>query len=72
MPAAPGEQPVGDARYSFCSKRVDAIGRRYADGFHSSASDPSLKAEYGHTMPDYSGLAPPPTFGGPPPPPPAY
>ena len=44
--------------------------RRYADGFHSSASDPSLKAKYGNAKADYSHLPPPPTFGAPPPPPP--
>ena len=52
------------------STQVDAIGRRYADGFHSSASDPSLKAKYGNAKADYSHLPPPPTFGAPPPPPP--
>ena len=52
------------------SIQVDAIGRRYADGFHSSASDPSLKAKYGNAKADYSHLPPPPTFGAPPPPPP--
>ena len=57
-------------RYAFCNRRVDAIGRRYADGFHSSASDPSLKAKYGNAKADYSHLPPPPTFGAPPPPPP--
>ena len=57
-------------------KLVDAFsgrvleGRRYADGFHSSASDPSLKAKYGNAKADYSHLPPPPTFGAPPPPPP--
>ena len=68
-PAATAQAETGE-RYAFCNRRVDAIGRRYADGFHSSASDPSLKAKYGNAKEDYSNLPPPPTFGAPPPPPP--
>ena len=69
-PPAPTPQAETGERYAFCNRRVDAIGRRYADGFHSSASDPSLKAKYGNAKADYSHLPPPPTFGAPPPPPP--
>lgn len=32
------------------------------DGFHSSASDPELKAKYGHIKPEIN-IAPPPTGG---------
>merc|ERR1719502_716020 len=37
-PLRPARQAETGERYAFCNRRVDAIGRRYADGFHSSAS----------------------------------
>mmetsp|Transcript_14084 Transcript_14084/g.42592 ORF Transcript_14084/g.42592 Transcript_14084/m.42592 type:complete len:348 (-) Transcript_14084:1225-2268(-) len=48
------------AEYSHVSKRRDAFGR-YADGFHSSSSDPTLAAKYGHqSRKSYAQLPPPP------------
>mmetsp|Transcript_14723 Transcript_14723/g.48037 ORF Transcript_14723/g.48037 Transcript_14723/m.48037 type:complete len:363 (+) Transcript_14723:128-1216(+) len=46
--------------YCHVSKRRDASGR-YADGFHSSSSDPSLAAKYGHErIRSHPELPPPP------------
>ncbi|KAJ8598295.1 hypothetical protein CTAYLR_006003 [Chrysophaeum taylorii] len=57
-------------QYSMASTRRDALGR-YADGFHSSSSDPVLAAKYGNTNANYANLPPPPTTLPPPPPPPS-
>lgn len=63
-PALRAAPPVA---YSMSSTRKDALGR-YADGFHSSSSDPVLAAKYGHSSSNtYTNIPPPPT-GLPPPP----
>ncbi|KAJ1449141.1 hypothetical protein M885DRAFT_536810 [Pelagophyceae sp. CCMP2097] len=66
-PPVSASATAADGRHSYASKRTDAYGR-YADGFHSSSSDPALAAKYGHIKADYSHLPPPPTMasmGGP-------
>mmetsp|Transcript_21067 Transcript_21067/g.25336 ORF Transcript_21067/g.25336 Transcript_21067/m.25336 type:complete len:297 (+) Transcript_21067:234-1124(+) len=60
------QMPPQAGNYSFVSKRQDFTGR-YADGFHSSSSDPILAAKYGHqNVKDYSHLPPPPVMSAPP------
>lgn len=70
----PDDVPPGPASYSMSSTRKDALGR-YADGFHSSSSDPVLAAKYGHGSTHAYGHLPPPPTALPPPPtqlPPAH
>jgi len=43
------------------SKPISGNFKYRPDGFHSSASDTSLQAKYGHHRVDYSGVPPPPT-----------
>lgn len=51
---------------SLRNDKRDALGR-YADGFHSSASDPVLAAKYGNNTATNPDLPPPPTNIPPPP-----
>lgn len=72
LPTPPGYPPPAmraspPAAYSMSSTRKDALGR-YADGFHSSSSDPVLAAKYGHSSSNTYAHIPPPPTGLPPPP----
>ena len=46
--------------YTYFTHRIHTINVLYTDGFHSSASDPTLQAKYGHVKANVN-IAPPPT-----------